>query len=144
MPCVSICLVTATTSHKWEVTDKRFCLKLRPAFWLLDYQLGPWRNKRPLSYLGPLHLPTPAPIPLCLRGIRAMESTGWKTTSWHEVPWEPGRNYRMMCQNLGNGWSLLCLCCKRINLNFIPGHWESKHQIRMNCRDTRPVPSLRR
>lgn len=61
------------------------------------------------------------PIPLFQRDSRAMESTEWKTTSWHEVPWEPGRNYRMMCQNPGNEWSLLCLWHKRIYLNSSPG-----------------------
>lgn len=30
---------------------------------------------------------------------------GWKTTGWHEVPWEPVSDHRVMRQNPGkDGW----------------------------------------
>lgn len=71
---------------------------------------GAWEKRMAFGLRGTSESPpSPALIPLCLRDNRAIESTGWKTTSWHEVPWEPGRNYRVMCQNPGSEWSLLCL-----------------------------------
>lgn len=59
-----LCLVTTTTSHKWEVTpDKRFYLQLRPSLWLLRYHLAGlwdiWPLENATSFRQQHHSPHP-------------------------------------------------------------------------------------
>lgn len=98
---VHVCLFgNHNNSHKWEmIPDKWFCLKSRPSLGLLSHHLGPWRSRWPSGYMAPLTMWNLSSTDTSHQENR--RAIGWKTTGWHEVPWEPVRSYGMMCQDPG-------------------------------------------